>query len=439
MFSFYWVTQIYALLPFLRRHKIPWRSCDRNEKHPIVIAGGIGVNNPVPLAHFVDIFVLGDGEEAVPELLTLAASLNRNEFLFAVHEAGYYVPALHRGETILARWSKDIGTSLKYPIYSLSGRSRQLEIARGCANHCRFCTIAWTKRPYRETPAKNIIEAMQNEEVKGINLFAPNGAGHSKYREIYRALQGNDKRLTSCDARVDDVQEIDYAPGTIFNLGVDGCSQRLRDAVGKRVNSDQIVTTIKTLTGRGCRSIKLYLIVDLPGETCGDQDEFYDLLEQIGRETQTGDFCLQIVNTSFNPLPHTPLQWAPVARGRKIRDHWRDLFRNRGKFKLPYKLARTARASDVSYLLATMLLRGGPEMAGVLEQIVGNQKRYLYSKKHFYGGTEMIMELLADNNVPDVYTGRNPEQPLPWDFINFGVSREKLLSEYRKFKEVLYL
>ncbi|MFN2539058.1 MAG: TIGR03960 family B12-binding radical SAM protein, partial [Mycobacteriales bacterium] len=340
---------------------IPLHAVDRDESHPIVLAGGHAAFNPEPIAAFIDAAVLGDGEQAVLEMTeilrrTKSEGLSRHDTLLELAKTGgVYVPRFYDVEylddgrirrvapnhpDVPWRVSKRTVMDLdewpypKQPLVPLAETVHErmsVEIFRGCTRGCRFCQAGMITRPVRERSITGIgdmvkagLEATGYEEV---GLLSLSSADHSEIGDIAKGLadryEGTQTSLSLPSTRVD-AFNIDLAQELTrggrrsgLTFAPEGGSERLRKVINKMVTKQDLVDTVTAAYSQGWRQVKLYFMCGLPTETDEDVLEIAEMARDViraGRQaTGTRDVKCTVSIGGFVPKPHTPFQWAGQA------------------------------------------------------------------------------------------------------------------------------
>jgi len=451
-----------TILNMLDLGAIPLRSSERDERHPLIVAGGPVAFAPEPLADFMDAFLIGDGEEAALDLCGVVrewrrAGGTREELLRAVKGiAGMYVPALHQpGEVVRKRTALklDVVDYGRFPVpyMGIVHDRANIEVMRGCAQGCRFCQAGYIYRPIREHSAPK-IRAMVDQALKGtgyeeVSLASLSIADLSCLRDLVPPLMADlipDKtslslpslRVEALNRNKEIAEEIGKVRKTGFTIAPEAGSARLRRVINKEgFDEDQIFTAVQNAARAGWESVKFYFMIGLPTETQDDLDELIRVAKEstrIARRESPRGFGLTVSASSFVPKPHTPFQWfaqepMPVL-----------------KAKQAYLKARLREARidfkwhdvESSFLEAVFTL-GGREVGAAIA--LGQQRGC-----RFDGWTEQFrfdtwMQALADAGV-DAYAianrARDLDEPLPWDHIDCGVSKQFLKREYKKALQV---
>ncbi|MDI6717407.1 MAG: TIGR03960 family B12-binding radical SAM protein, partial [Actinomycetota bacterium] len=338
---------------------IPVFSSDRNETHPLIIAGGPATVNPEPMSPFIDLFVIGEAEELILELIAVLRDWkkyrkkDKQDLLKQLSAIpGIYVPSFYEvsykesgqvkevkpldgaSAVVTRRIVKDLGkvTVPAKPVVPFMDTVHDrcsVEIMRGCTRGCRFCQAGIIYRPVRERPKDQIISAvsqiLQNTGYEEISLSSLSSTDYTLIEDVLKELankyssQGISISLPSL--RVDTfsvqlVKEIARVKKTGLTFAPEAGTQRLRDVINKNVGEDDIIRTVQAAFEAGWQRIKLYFMVGLPTETDEDLQGIVDLAKKIVRVgLQTLDRASRsrlmiVLNvSSFAPKPHTPFQW----------------------------------------------------------------------------------------------------------------------------------
>lgn len=465
------------ILLMLELGGIPLRSAARGEDDPLVIAGGPVAFEPEPLAPFIDCFVIGDGEEALPQLMrdwaALAAEgLPRAERLRRLAGApGRYLPALYEtaldADTGLAVVLPPNDPALPFPIVraqvaeidrfpfptdtpipeaSAIFDRHSIEIARGCTEGCRFCQAGMIYRPVRErSPAAVVDAVMRGLRESGydeVSLTSLSTADYSAIvplvHELVERLAGEGEvslAVSSLRAYglpeplLDDLQQVRAASLT---FAPEAGTQRMRDVINKNVSEEHILESARRVFSRKWDSMKLYFMIGLPTET----------MEDVAGITETGARCLRVARglpgrkrpaqvtcsvSSFVPKPHTPFQWAAMDSMESLAE----------KQHLLIGLARRERLRlkwhdpEVS-TLEGVLSRGDRRIAELIERAYAKGCRFDGWDDHFH--FDRWLEAMAELEIdPERYLGTLPvDARLPWDHIDPGVTKAFLAMEYRR-------
>lgn len=460
------------VLNMLSMAGIPIRSHERAEEMPLVIAGGPCAFNPEPMAPFFDLFVIGDGEETLVELLNLyAKSKSKESFLKkACRIRGVYVPAFYEeihdggvfgGHRVLYDGAtypvqKAILKSLKsndYPIEHIVPfmdvvHDRAFtEIFRGCTQGCRFCQAGMIYRPVREKSKEQIVEHALQLINKGgyeeVSLTSLSSLDHSEIKEIvaelHERIQEKKIRMSLPSLRLDsfslDVLRLVSGPKrSSLTFAPEAGTQRMRDVINKNVEEDDIFSNARILFEEGWSRLKLYFMLGLPTETFEDVrgiEETAKRLRALYKEV-TGKDRLQLsISTAYLvPKPFTPFQWVAMAP--------RHVVEERQKY-----LAKALRSRQFSYSyhegvvsnLEAVLARGSRKLADVIETAF--RKGASFDGWNTYFRPEIWEKAfeICGVDIQKELGERDLDEPLPWDIVDSGVSKEYLKRELRRALE----
>jgi radical SAM family uncharacterized protein/radical SAM-linked protein len=451
-----------TILNMLDLGGIPIRSSDRDERHPLIVAGGPVAFAPEPLAEFMDAFLIGDGEEATLELCEVVreckrAGSSREELLRAVKGiAGMYVPALHQpGEVVRKRTALKLDAvdygRFPVPYMEIVHDRANIEVMRGCAQGCRFCQAGYIYRPIREHSASKIrgmvAQALQGTGYEEVSLASLSIADLSCLRDLVPPLMASlipDKtslslpslRVEALNRNKEIAEEIGKVRKTGFTIAPEAGSARLRKVINKEgFDEDQIFTAVGNAARAGWESVKFYFMIGLPTETQADLDELIRVAREaarIARRESPRGFGLTVSASSFVPKPHTPFQWfaqEPMAVLKEKQAYLKGRLR---EARIDFKWHHV----ESSFLEAVFTL-GGREVGAAIA--LGQQRGC-----RFDGWTEQFrfdtwMQALADAGV-DPYAianrARDLEARLPWDHIDCGVTKQFLKREHKKALQV---
>ncbi len=445
-----------TVLKMLEMSGIPYRNDQRKDDDPIIIAGGPCAFNPLPLADFIDVFMIGDGEDSiieVCEILEQTKCLSREE----------RIKKLCEGENS-GRWSKLTGgnvtkriaqlkyeTALKeYPIpFSSSVQDRAVvEIRRGCGRMCRFCQPGHVTLPIRERESEEIIkitkELVKNTGYDEYSLLSLSSNDYANINETIKELSVdfNKKKVSVSlpSQRIDGfnlelANLVQSVRKSTITLAPEAGSQRLRDVIKKNITEDMIINAVTTLYEHGWSRVKFYFICGLPTETLKDMDEMAELFRKIryrcrGIKKEKGlthGMDITCTLSIFVPKPFTPFQWCPQMDLEKVREHihyLKDQIKNIKGVKINYHEQYVSQIEAV-------LTRGDTSLCRYIEALY-KKGCYLdawgeyFNKNTWYETAEELNINLAELAKKEY----SREEILPWDFINTGLDKEWLVNEY---------
>ncbi len=427
---------------------IPLHREDRDESHPLVIAGGPSAFNPAPLNSFIDAFVIGEGEEAVTEIASsLLAVRNRGgkrreqlEALAGI--AGVYVPGIHvHGENIAKRIITDLDAwrvplCPVVPLMKTIHDRVTLEIARGCTRGCRFCQAGMVWRPVRErTPVvlEEMAEAMlQTTGHSELSLLSLSSGDYTLIEPLLKTFMdryyARRVALALPSLRAETltpllIEEIRRVRKTSFTLAPEAGTQRLRNIINKGNTEEELLATTAQVFAAGWKAVKLYFMLGLPGEREEDLEGIADLAHKVLRTARNrGQVTVSL--STFVPKPHTPFQWQRQIDIAETNTR-HEFFRRRLKHPNISVKWHDARMS----LLEGILSRGGEEVGKLIETAFRLGCRFDGWSDRFR--FEVWEEALRQTGIdPEACLRERPVNTVfPWEKIQSGLTREFLLSE----------
>jgi radical SAM family uncharacterized protein/radical SAM-linked protein len=438
---------------------IPVKSDDRGDDHPLIIAGGPCAVNPLPLKPFIDAFVIGDGEEIVGEIIETYrgnvptnSSGSRDGILKELSKLrGLYVPSVHSavGKRVRRRFVDDLDkapfpVSPVVPYTAIVHDRAAIEIARGCTKGCRFCQAGMIYRPLRERSEANALSLARRSILNtGYGDISFTSLSTGDYSHLYplirkfnRFCAGRHISVSLPSLRVgsvgrDVLREIKSVRKTGFTIAPEAGTERLRNVINKDFTRKEYIETLEDLFTEGWRNVKLYFMIGLPTETSSDIEGIVGMVRtasDMGRKITERGVNINVGISAFVPKPHTPFQWmgqTELSEIRRTQDYLRKSFRKKGvSFK--------GQHVELS-LLEAVFSRGDEQCAGLLEAAWRSGCRFDGWSENFRfdkwirASEETSLDLYA-------YASRSydTETPLPWRFIDTGITDEFLEAEYRK-------
>lgn len=468
------------MLNMLKLSGVPIKSCDRTELKNIVVAGGPCACNPEPIADFVDLFFIGEGEEVDLEVIELFRECRKNnctkqEFLEkCAHIEGVYVPSLYEVEynesgtiksfnpkgdapkVIHKRLMKNMDESY-YPdnfvvpnIEIIHDRAVQ-EIFRGCIRGCRFCQAGFIYRPVREKSPETIDAQCHTLcENTGYDEVSLSSLSSSDYSQIVPLLDrlsnwSKDENISISlpSLRVDGfTDEIMDKIKTVRRSGLtfapEAGSQRMRDVINKNVKEEELLNTCATAFEGGWNTVKLYFMIGLPTETLDDVaaiaklgQAVVDTYYKCPTRKKGKSVRVTVSASSFVPKPFTPFQWEPqdtIDTIHNKQQHIKDSITTK-KIQFNYHDADTS-------LLEAVFARGDRRLCKVLERAC--EKGFHFDGWNECFSLEKWIDIFEECGIdPAFYANRRRsfDEILPWDHIDYGVTKDYLITECKKAYE----
>lgn len=468
------------MLNMLKLSNVPIKSADRKELKQIVVAGGPCACNPEPIADFVDIFFIGEGEEVDLEVINLFRECRKQgkskaEFLqLCSNIEGVYVPSLYdvsynddgtiksfepKGDApavIHKRLIKDMNTcfypdNFVVPLVEIVHDRAVQEIFRGCIRGCRFCQAGFIYRPVREKSPETInAQCKALCENTGYDEVSLSSLSSSDYSQIVSLLEklnewSKDEKVSislpslRVDGFTDDIMnKIKTVRKSGLTFAPEAGSQRMRDVINKNVQEEELLATCATAFEGGWTTVKLYFMIGLPTETIEDVEAIAKLGQAVvdtyykcPNKPKGKSVRVTVSASSFVPKPFTPFQWEPqdtipVLHEKQV--HIKESITTK-KIQFNYHDA------DTSYLEA-VFARGDRKLCKVME--LACERGFHFDGWNDCFSLEKWLELFDECGIdPAFYANRRRsfDEILPWDHIDYGVTKDYLIKECKKAYE----
>ena len=459
---------------------VPLLAKDRHGLENLVVGGGPCACNPEPIADFFDLFMLGDGEEVMMDLLDLykeykGQGASREEFLKAAsHIGGIYVPSLYDvsyNEDGTVKAVSPVGDapavvrkrvvadldSAYYPdkflvpyIDIVHDRAVE-EIYRGCIRGCRFCQAGFLYRPIREksvdtvnAQAKSLCESTGYDEISVISLSTSDYSGIQPLLSDMADWTAEQKiNISLPSLRIDTfsdelVEKLNLIRRSGLTFAPEAGSQRMRDVINKNITEEDIMKSVRIAFANNYATVKLYFMLGLPYETMEDVEAIVDLGKQIvdafyqnPDRVKGRHLTVNISASPFVPKPYTPFQWEPQDTKASIEEKQERLHELAAKTRLHI----SSHHSDTIFLEAAFA-RGDRRLCKVIRKAF--EKGCYFDSWDNCFDIDKWMEAFEECGLdPAFYSNRRRsyDEVLPWDHLDNGPSKEFLIRENEKAKE----
>ena len=467
---------------------IPVRSIDRDETHPIIIAGGHSTMNPEPMHAFIDAFVIGEGEEVIHDIINamhnfklkrkdersdvflLSSSDARNELLHALaHIHGVYIPRFYEAyyledgtvshiEPTIPDIPKIITkrivpvlppppTKFIVPNIDIVHNRVSIEIMRGCTRGCRFCHAGMITRPVRERSVDEILEAAE-EAIKntGFEELALLSLSSSDYTDVLELVSrvgekfgGTHLKVSLPSLRIESVsidlmEKLRGSRAGGFTLAPEAATERMRRIINKYISDEDIINTTREIYARGWKTIKLYFMIGHPSETLEDVQAIADLCKRViteGRKVAGMKVKLNAGVSTFVPKSQTPFQWVSCDTPEQIKAKQALLRR-----ELRDKNIKVSWTEAEDSFLEAWLSRGDRKMAEVVYTAWKNGAKFdAWHEGGDYDKWIAAFEELGLDPLFYTHRQRRTDEVFPWEHITAAVRKNFLFQDFRQSLE----
>jgi len=466
------------VLNILELSGVPLRASLRDHNYPIIIGGGPCTLNPEPMHEFFDLFFVGEAEDALSQLIDIyrkskgefkKGRLSKEELLIAFSSIeGVYVPSLYKvsyapdGKIerfepkiggVPARIKKRVVNDLDraffpvdwlVPYIQIVHDRIAVEVMRGCPNSCRFCQARAQYYPYRVRQSQSVLKIISQiykctgyEEVSLLGLsvsdyydiegilktlvdtFSDRAVGVSLPSMRHKANTG------SLSALIASVRK------TGLTFAPEAATEKLRNIIGKNFDEPVFFNTLEHIYASGYQHIKLYFMIGLPQETDRDLDAIIDFGQRASllrkKTTSLGSASVNISINTLIPKSHTPMQWhgfQSSADTEKKENYLRGMVKGR-KLKLVFQDRRMG-------FLEAVLSRGDRRLSPAIESSFKRGARFDAWTDRFRFDLWQASFLEHGIDASAYLRQRHTTEFLPWDFLDMGISKDWLISEYQK-------
>jgi radical SAM superfamily enzyme YgiQ (UPF0313 family) len=433
-FSVTYELDYFNVVQVLRTSGISLYATERNERHPLIIAGGPCITaNPMPLAPFFDCLCIGEAEAILPPMLPVLSeniSGNRQELLQALSTLpGVYVPGYSNNKPIARQWVKNLDD---FPVTSAVltpdtelGNLYLIEVERGCGWGCRFCLVSNAFRPARYRSLDRLLTEAETGlgYRKRLGLVGPAVTDHPDIEELVTRLRRMGAELSISSLRIKP-----FSPAVLAALARGGArtitlapeagSERLRRLIAKGISESDILDAVGVVAGQGIRRLKLYFMIGLPSENDEDIDEIIRLTLACKSilDKQSVGSRITLTISPFVPKAGTPFQWLPMAPLVVLERHLSFL-----KNQLQPKGISVKADSPAWTEVQAVLARGDTTLSQVLSDI--KKEVSLSGWRHAARENQLDTDYFAHQQW-------HTKQELPWELIDSGTSTEHPKREF---------
>lgn len=449
---------------------MPVRSADRDASYPLIVAGGHACYNPEPMAPFIDVFVIGEAENAILKIVDVLMACQKEgygretQLRYIAMIEGCYVPrfydvAYHPDGTIQAITSnmpeapakvlKTIApvlprlvTKFVIPYIETVHTRAPIEIMRGCTRGCRFCHAGMVTRPVRERPVEEVLQAMEEIlESTGYEEIALLSLSSSDYTHVLELTKKIGERfgqlglnISLPSLRIESVstqllENLGDSKRGGFTLAPEAATEKMRNIINKYVSHEELLSTAHEIFKRNWLSIKLYFMIGHPMETMEDVQAIIELSKLVlweGKKIHHRKAGVNVGVSTFIPKPHTPFQWEPMDSLDSVYAKQALLKKemNSGGLRLRWN-------DPLESVFEGFLSRGDRRVAEVVERAWRKGAKFDAWQEHFKFNA--WQEACAEEGLEmDFYTYRRRpiDEIFPWEHIDVAITRKFLTQDY---------
>lgn len=450
----------FNFLDILNLSKIPLLATERQDNDPIVVIGGpCATFNPEPIADFVDVCIIGEGEETINRLLdsyykAKYAGLSREEILLALAVIpGVYVPRFYEpqysadGTVAELKRVADVAPTIKrqwianlddYPAQSVIvtadtefSNMYLIEVARGCGRHCRFCMAGYCFRKPRVRSLANIHKAVldAHQYRSKVGLMGAAISDYPDIDELCADILDLGMQLSVASLRADSltpalVRALAISGHRTITLAPEAASSKLRQVINKGITDEHLERAVCMAIEAGIPNVRLYIMVGLPQETDEDIAAIVLMAGKIKKlmESKGSKGKLTLSVNPFIPKPFTPFQWLPMAESELVEKRLKKLH---DELKHEKNIEVMTESPKEAYIQG-VLARGDRKIAGTL------------LLAHQYGGYKGWRRAVKKTGLKEsfyLYRYRDANEIMPWDHLDMGIERAYLLEELTKAEQ----
>ena len=423
-FSLQFEEDYFNLLKMLKDAQIPLKRSERGDEDPLIIAGGpCATANPMPLSDYIDMFIIGEGENVINELIDIYLSNPDKGLEKFLKVDGVYIPEFDNETKIAIIEDLNETYHVTYPIVSegdveddmsVFNNSIMLNVSRGCTRGCRFCMAGYLYRPMRQCDHRKLIDiALENRKNSGLNKVTLIGAAVSDYSNLDDLIDGLESegfQISTPSLRIESITR-----NTLETLKKSGLktitlapesTSNLRKVINKHILEEQIFTVIKNAVDLDF-NIKLYFLIGIPGES---MEDIHDLCEYMKKIAEM-HYNPKKVKFSVNPVipkPHTPLQW----EGYDFKDVKKKIRYIQKEMKNYNIKCESPKKGLIQYTLSC----GNRQVGAIIEK--------------------SLTKNVILKEWRDITPKYDIDDPLPWDNIDTGVNKKFLKIEHKRLKNL---